>query len=249
MRKELIAGNWKMYKTSAEAVSYVEALKTALVERQEPVYLAVPFTAIHPCAEKAQGSHIVIGAQNMNDASEGAFTGEIAATMLKEAGAQFVLLGHSERRHIFKESNAFINRKVHQAIKENLIPFLCVGETKADREEGRAEEVVALQLKESLKGVTETQTESLVIAYEPVWAIGNGKPATAQEAQEMHAFVRKIAEEIWSTSTAEKLTLVYGGSVNPENAATMMQQPDIDGLLVGGASLSVETFTKIINYR
>jgi len=241
-RAPLIAGNWKMYKTVEEALSFFDTL----LEKRlgNPVYIAVPFTAIEACAVKTKGSFICIGAQNMNDASEGAFTGEIAAPMLQEAGASFVLLGHSERRHIFHEDNAFINKKVLKALESNLKPVLCVGETIEEREANQTEEVLEKQLKECLEGAS--FVEGVAVAYEPVWAIGTGKAATKEIAEEAHTFVRKVLEEIWGEENGQKVPLLYGGSVKVENAKDFLEQPHIDGLLVGGASLDAESFTKII---
>jgi triosephosphate isomerase (TIM) len=234
-RTPLIVGNWKMYKTIPEAVEFVETLAPLVADSQAEVYLAVPYTAIAPAVEAAAGSNIVIGAQNMNDSTEGAFTGEIAARMLVDAGAKFVVLGHSERRHVFGETDAFVNAKVKRAIADGLRPIVCVGETFEQREAGETNEVLQMQLEGSLAGIEELG--DLVVAYEPVWAIGTGHSATPKQAQKEHALLRKLVG---------KQTLLYGGSVNPENAAVLMAQPDIDGVLVGGASLSEISFSKIV---
>ncbi len=248
-RPVIIAGNWKMYKTIEEAVSYVETLAPMITKSQARVYLAVPFTAIHPAAVKVKElkAQVSIGAQNMNDASEGAFTGEIAARMLTDAGAQFVILGHSERRHIFKESSSFINRKVKQALASNLAVIVCVGETLEEREEGKTESVLKEQLEESLEGLSDADFAKIALAYEPVWAIGTGKVAKPADAQKAHAFLRSVVAEKWGEECADNLVIQYGGSVKPENAAKLIYQDDIDGLLVGGASLLPETFSEIIN--
>lgn len=247
-REKFIIGNWKMHKTIEEAVSFVAELVPLVQDCHDQVYLAVPFTAIHPAAEKAKGSRVIIGAQNMNDASEGAFTGEIAARMLIDAGAQFVILGHSERRHYFHETSEFINRKVKKAIKEGLQAIVCVGETSAEHEAGKSQEVVKEQLTATLAGLDERGMHQVMISYEPVWAIGTGDTATPEIAEEMHQFCRKVLAEVVNEAAAEFTQILYGGSVRPENAKQLMEQTDIDGLLVGGASLSLESFVKIVNY-
>lgn len=248
-RPVVIAGNWKMYKTINEAVDYVETLSPLIQKSQAAVYLAVPFTAIHPAASRVKelGSPIKIGAQNMNDASEGAFTGEIAARMLADAHAQFVILGHSERRHLFKEDNAFINRKVHRALAENLQPLLCIGETLEQREKRKMRDVLETQILQSLEGLREEALSKIIIAYEPVWAIGTGRVAQPRDAQTAHQFCREVVSEKWGSEAASRLQILYGGSVKPENARKLIEQEDIDGLLVGGASLSPLSFSQIIN--
>jgi len=245
-RDIIIAGNWKMYKTIPEAESFVERLAPAIKEIPLSVYLAVPFTAIYPVSSKADGTKITVGAQNMNDASEGAFTGEVAAKMLIDAGAKFVILGHSERRHIFGESNEFINRKVMAALESKLVPILCVGETLDQRKAGETDEVVRQQLTECLAGVTAKNVDSLVVAYEPVWAIGTGETATPGEVQKVHKLIRNILADLLDKKVASKTVLQYGGSVKPDNAKSFMDQPDVDGLLVGGASLTTESFAGIL---
>lgn len=246
-RPTVITGNWKMYKTIPEATAFIQELIPLVKKATVQVYLAVPFTALRAAADCAKKSPIVIGAQNMHDATEGAFTGEIAGRMLKDAGARFVILGHSERRRLFKESNAFINRKVKRALAEGLQPVVCIGETLEEREANQTEEVLSRQLLESLADVTDEQLEQLMIAYEPVWAIGSDRPATPEIAQEVQAQCRKKMAQQWGKAVAEKIVIQYGGSVNPENAHALLKQPDIDGLLIGGASLSVATFSEIIN--
>lgn len=245
-RTIVVAGNWKMYKTIDEALQFMDQLIPLVADTRAKVYVAVPFTAIHPTAAKAKGTSISVGAQNMNDASEGAFTGEIAALMLKEAGAHFVLLGHSERRQIFKESDAFINRKVKRALAEGIQPVVCVGETLEEREANRTEEVLARQLRESLEGISSAEFSQLVLAYEPVWAIGTGRTATPAQAQEAHAFCRRCITELWNPEVADSLSILYGGSVKPDNAKKLMEQEDIDGVLVGGASLDAHAFASIV---
>lgn len=235
-----------MYKTIEEAKTFVETLASLQHKSQAAVYIAVPFTAIAGVASKVEalGAPFVIGAQNMNDASEGAFTGEIAARMLKDAGAKFVILGHSERRHLFNETNEFINKKVKRALEEGIQPLLCVGETQEERNEGKTEAILEEQLLGSLKGVRKLR--NLVVAYEPVWAIGTGQVAEPNDAQQAHAFIRGVVREKWGEESAAQLAILYGGSVKPENAKDLLEQTDVNGLLVGGSSLSPEAFHKII---
>ncbi|MGE3954590.1 MAG: triose-phosphate isomerase [Parachlamydiales bacterium] len=244
MRETIIAGNWKMYKTVPEARAFLDELLPLVKGTQRTVVLAVPYTAIAPCAELAKGSGVAIGAQNMNDASEGAFTGEIAARMLVDAGATFVVLGHSERRHIFGESSAFVNKKVKQALKEGLRPIVCVGETLEERQGGRTEAVLERELLKSLAGVTKKQLAKVIVAYEPVWAIGTGHTATPEMAEQVHTFLRKVLDEKWSDSSGS-VPILYGGSVKPDNAHQLLAAEDVDGLLVGGASLTAESFYQI----
>jgi triosephosphate isomerase len=235
----MIIGNWKMHKTIAEAVAFVKALEQQLQPELPTPYLAIPFTAIRACASYAVRS--VVGAQNMHEATHGAFTGEISAPMLIDAGAHFVLLGHSERRHLMGETDAFIQRKLHRALETPLRPVLCVGETLDEHEADRASEVIVRQLEIALRGVEDLK--GLSIAYEPVWAIGTGKTATPEQAQQVHQCIRNWCQERWSAP----IPILYGGSVQPGNAASLLGQPDIDGLLVGGASLSLDSFLKILS--
>ncbi len=246
-RQVIIAGNWKMYKTIDEAVAFIQELLPLVKSSAARVYLAVPFTAIKSVAEAAKDSPIVIGAQNMNDASEGAFTGEIAGKMLVDAGAKFVILGHSERRRFFNETNGFINRKVKRALLDGLQVILCVGETHDQREEGKTHEVLKTQIEEALEGISSEQVESIILAYEPVWAIGSAQPASPETAEEAQAFCRKLVGEKWGEKAADQIVIQYGGSVKSDNAKEFLDQPDVDGLLVGGASLSAQEFAKIIN--
>ncbi len=247
-RTPVITGNWKMYKTIEEAVSFVKGLIPLIQDAPAKVYIAVPYTAIRPAADEAQDSSIVIGAQNMNDATEGAFTGEIAAKMLTDAGAKFVILGHSERRRLFNETNAFIHRKLEKALSEGLQPILCIGETAQERKEGKTEEVLKQQLEESLGSIRGDQMATTILAYEPVWAIGSGQPALPEEAQAMHHFCRHWISEKWGEEVAQQVIIQYGGSVQPKHAKNYMDQPDVDGLLVGGASLTLESFNQTIHY-
>jgi triosephosphate isomerase (TIM) len=243
-----IVGNWKMYKTSLEARSFISALAGGISSSGRRICLAVPFTALEGAAEAAEGTAIEIGAQNMHDQLEGAFTGEISAPMLKSSGARFVLLGHSERRQHFFESNPFIHSKLLSALKCGLTPILCVGELSHEREGGKHEEVLKLQLSECLKEITPSEALRVVIAYEPVWAIGTGKTATPEIAQATHKAIRLWLEERFGKEASDKIPLLYGGSVKPDNIEKLMSQADIDGVLVGGASLDVKSFAQIVNY-
>lgn len=246
-RRKMIVGNWKMYKTIEEGESFLSLLLPKLSNPTVDVWLAVPFTMIKNLSDEAKDSPVWIGAQNMNDATEGAFTGEIAGRMLKDAGAKFVILGHSERRLYFKESDEFIHRKVKRALKEKLIPLLCVGESLEARKEGKEHDVVSKQLKAALSDIPKEEASTLVIAYEPSWAIGTGNPATPEDLEKMHQIIRQILKEIWDEEIANTIKILYGGSVTEKNAQGFILQEDIDGLLVGGASLSPESFAEIIN--
>jgi len=247
-RQPIIAGNWKMYKTREEAISFIQELAPKVKEADVAIYLAVPFTDIFDAAKEAEETPIIIGAQNMSDATKGAFTGEVASDMLKSAGASFVLLGHSERRHIFGETDDFINRKVRRALEEDIQPFLCIGETEDQREKKQTEDILKNQIKSGLAAVTAEDAIKVVIAYEPVWAIGTGKTATPEIAQQAHAFIRSCLSEIFSKDIADKIRIIYGGSVKPGNISQLMEQEDIDGALVGGASLDASSFSQIVNY-
>ncbi len=247
-RIPLIAGNWKMYKTTAEAEEFISNLAEATGSAQRRIFLAVPFLAIEGAVKAADKTKITIGAQNMHDQQEGAFTGEVSGRMLKKSGAAFVILGHSERRQYFGESNAFIQRKLHRALVEGLMPILCVGELEKDRESGNYLNVLKAQLEECLQGLDAQQMTQITIAYEPIWAIGTGKTATPVIAQDVHSFIRNWLEMRYGIDCAEHVCLIYGGSVKPDNIVLLMQQTDIDGVLVGGSSLEAKTFAQIVNY-
>jgi triosephosphate isomerase len=242
MREKYIIGNWKMYKTVQETVTFVRGLLEA--DLKQTVYIAVPFTAISEAAALAKKSNVVIGAQNMNDANVGAYTGEIAGVMLKSAGAEFVLIGHSERRLYFKESNEFINRKLLRALEDKLLPVLCIGETFEEKEMGQTEQVLRTQLEIGLANLD--PSKKIVIAYEPVWAIGTGKTATPELANQIQEFIRNTIGELFSPEFGETTSILYGGSVNGGNAEALTKEPNIDGVLVGGASLSLESFIQIV---
>ncbi len=247
MRRQFIAGNWKMNTNRASAAALAEGVAKAAAP-VEGVDIAVcpPSCYLETVGKALAGSKVGLGAQNMYHEKDGAFTGELSAAMLVDIGCKYVILGHSERRHILGETDAAINKKVHAALAAGLTPIVCVGELLADREEGKTLGVIQCQFAGSLAGLTAEQMAKTVIAYEPVWAIGTGKVATPLQAEEVHLALRKIIAEHYNVSTAEGVVIQYGGSVKPENAAELLGQPNIDGALVGGASLKVEQFRGII---
>jgi triosephosphate isomerase len=246
-RKLIIAGNWKMNKTVAESLALVRGLKIELANIKEvDIVIAPPFTALSEVSKAALDSHIRLGAQNMSEHNYGAFTGEIAAGMLKEFSVRYVILGHSERRQYQKESDELIAKKAAAAHAASLKPIVCVGETLAEREGGQTEKVLETQVRGSLAGLSPEQIRETIVAYEPVWAIGTGKTATTAQAQEAHAFIRKIMASLFDETVARQVRIQYGGSVKPANARELMSQPDVDGALVGGASLDVRNFSDII---
>lgn len=240
--EKMIVANWKMNGTIEDAIAFCKAMPSL----NQMLYLALPFTCLHPSAA-LEIPLLQIGAQNMHNQLEGAYTGEISAIQLKDAKADFVLLGHSERRHIFKEDDSFINLKVLRALEEELYAIVCVGETLIQRQNKQTEEVLKNQLLKTLERVDHLQMGKIAIAYEPVWAIGSGEPATAQMIQQVHYYLRKVINETWGIEVAEKTPILYGGSVSETNVQEIVQQPDVDGVLVGGASLKADSFIKIIN--
>ena len=247
MRIPFIAGNWKMYKTVVETVKYVKELR-GLVKDIEGVeiVLAPPFTAVHAAAEAARNSNVGIAAQDVYWEGEGAFTGEISTSMIREAGAEYVIIGHSERRTLFGETDTTVNQKVIAAFAAGLAPIACVGETLDQRERHETFDVLDRQIRQGLDAVTSDQIGQLVIAYEPVWAIGTGRNATAAQAAEAHAHIRKRLRQSFGPDAAELCHVIYGGSVKPENIVDLIAQPDVDGALVGGASLDVRSFLEIV---
>lgn len=247
-RDLIVIGNWKMHKTAREAIQAIEQLVPNIQGYSARVLLALPFTAIAPAAFALKQTNIWIGAQNMHDAREGAFTGEISSLMLKEAGARFVLLGHSERRQLFGETDEWIGRKIVRALQDDLQVIFCVGETLEEREEGRTEEVLQRQIRVGLELVPKEQAKNIMLAYEPVWAIGSGKSATPKLAEEVHAFCRKCLREQFGKAKADLIPILYGGSVKPDNVKQLVLQKEIDGVLVGGASLDPEVFAQIIQH-
>jgi triosephosphate isomerase len=248
MRLKVIAGNWKMNKDLNESAELINGLKSKLAALPNGVKAIVcpPFISLALAKELLKGSPIELGAQNMYHEDEGAFTGEVSAKMLKSVGCQYVILGHSERRQYFKESDEFINTKAKKALASGLIPIICVGETLQEREKNITNQVVTNQITGCLKGITVSDVEKSIIAYEPVWAIGTGKVATPQQAQDVHKLIRTLLGQLYSSATAEKVVIQYGGSVKPDNAKELLHQPDIDGALVGGACLKADSFAAIV---
>lgn len=249
MRKTIIAGNWKMYKTIAEAIELANGVKRELFKTDfgaVQVVLCPVFTALSEVSEVLNESSIGLGAQDAYWLDEGAFTGEVSVKMLKDAGCSFVIIGHSERRQFFAETNETVNKKVKAVLACGLTPIMCVGETLAEREKNLTFKVLQDHVTGGLKDITADQASGIVIAYEPVWAIGTGKTATPAQAQEAHAYIRELLEKMYNKEVAGQMRIQYGGSVKPENTAELLAQPDIDGALVGGASLKVDSFTAII---
>ncbi len=238
--------NWKMYKTARQATDYVEKLSPKIQCCKTNVYLAVPFTSIFSVSAFAKETCLSIGAQNMSDAKEGAFTGEVASFMLKEAGASFVLLGHSERRVLFGETNECIHRKVLRALQDDIRPILCIGETKKERDESRTEEVIEGEIVVALSEIPKEDAARLILAYEPVWAIGTGAVPTSSMIEKVHAYCRTVLGKLFGQKTAEKIPILYGGSINPSNVESIVSLKDVDGVLVGGASLDPEIFSQIV---
>jgi triosephosphate isomerase len=251
MRKPVIAGNWKMYKTLSESVETALALKPLVANANHcEVVIAPVFTALKTVCDRLEGSNLKVSAQDCStEKEEGAHTGEVAAFMLRDVGARYVIVGHSERRQFYSETDEQVNRKVHAGLAAGLTVIMCVGETLAQREEGIAENVVSAQLVGGLSGLTPSDLDRIIVAYEPVWAIGTGRTATPEQAQEMHAFIRRVFADRHSSGAADALRILYGGSVKPDNIQGLMAQADIDGALVGGASLKADSFAQIVNYR
>ena len=247
-KKPFIVGNWKMNLTLAEGVEFAKSLGNNLHGKNEIMCgICPPFIFLKDISKVLEGSGICMGAQNIHSEINGAYTGEISALMVKEAGCTHVLIGHSERRHLFGEIDSFINAKIKTALSVNLKPIFCIGETLTEREEGRTEYVVKNQLKNGLPGIDNNYVEELVIAYEPVWAIGTGKTASPVQANEVHSFIRGFLADEYGKDIANKVYIQYGGSVKPENTKELIAQPEIDGLLVGGASIKLGSFLKIID--
>lgn len=246
MRRPIVAGNWKMYKTVADAVTLVTALKRELgTWDAADVVLCPPFTALHAVGQLLAGSRLALGAQNMYSKEEGAFTGEISPVMLKEVQCRYVILGHSERREKFGETDVTVNEKVKLALKTGLTPIVCVGERLEQRDSGQTQAVVRQQVAASLAGLGGDLVR-VIVAYEPVWAIGSGRTATPAQAQEVHALIRELLASLGGTATAQAVRIQYGGSVKPENAVEIFAQPDVDGGLIGGAALKADSFTAIV---
>jgi triosephosphate isomerase len=251
MRKPVIAGNWKMYKTVSDSVATAVALKPLVANANHcEIVIAPVFTALKSVADRLEGSNIHVSAQNCGtEPNEGAFTGEVAAFMIREAGCSHVIVGHSERRQYYFETDEIVSSKARSGLAAGLTVIVCVGETLQQRDAGKALDVVKAQLIGSLSGLTASDLDRIIVAYEPVWAIGTGRTATPEQAQEMHAFIRRVFAERHSPGAADALRILYGGSVKPDNIAGLMKQPDIDGALVGGASLKPESFAEIVTYN
>jgi triosephosphate isomerase (TIM) len=251
MRKPVIAGNWKMYKLLNEAVDTALALKPLVTNANHcEVVIAPVFTAVKAVADRLEGSNIRVAAQDCAaESKHGAHTGEVAADMIRDAGCSHVIIGHSERRQFYGETDATVNAKTKSAIRAGLTAIVCVGETLAEREAGNAEEIVQTQIIKGLDGLTVADTERIIIAYEPVWAIGTGKTATPEQAQEMHGVIRQTLAGSHGKNVADGMRILYGGSVKPDNISELMSKEDVDGALVGGASLEPDSFSKIVNYR
>ena len=247
MRTPFIAGNWKMFKTVQETAAFVTDLRAAVKDAKGvQVIVGPPFTAIHAAAQAARGSNIEVSAQNLHAEKHGAFTGEISAGMIKEAGATYVIIGHSERRQLFGETDAIVNRKTQSAIAQGLTPIMCIGETLEERERNETLAVLDRQIKGGLDGITADQVAALIVAYEPVWAIGTGRVATSAQAGEAHAHIRTRLRQWFGGDAADKCRVIYGGSVKPDNIRELIAEPDVDGALVGGASLDVKSFAAIV---
>ena len=247
MRKPLIAGNWKMFKTVQDAMGFTKELRGIVQDVHDvDIVIAPPFTAVHAAAEAARGSNVAVSSQDVYWEKEGAFTGEVSAGMVKEAGAAYAIIGHSERRRLFGETDAQVNRKVRATLGAGLTPIVCVGETLEEREANQTLDVLDRQIKDGLDGLAADQVTALVVAYEPVWAIGTGRVATTAQAEEAHAHIRTRLRQWFGGAAAEQTRILYGGSVKPDNIKELIAQPDVDGALVGGASLDVNGFAQIV---
>jgi triosephosphate isomerase len=249
MRRPLIAGNWKMYKTVPEAVGLATEIRNGATRRDVDIVLGPPATALHAVVGSVKGTAIGVAAQNMHPENEGAYTGEVSPLMLKDAGCTHVILGHSERRQLFGETDEGVARKTEAAFRHGLTPIVCVGELLAERESDRTREVVERQTERALRGLDADAVARLVLAYEPVWAIGTGRTATPQQAQEVHAFIRGLVARSHGDAAAAALRILYGGSVKPDNIGALMAEADVDGALVGGASLTAASFLKIVDFK
>jgi triosephosphate isomerase len=248
MRKKIVAGNWKMFNNLSQSIALISEIKQELanIKPNCEVVICPPFTSLETASTLIKDSTIAVGAQNMYFEDSGAYTGEISADMLLSVGCKYVILGHSERRTIFKESDEMINKKIKKALSKGLKPIFCIGETLQEREDNRTEKVIEVQVRSGLAGISAESFKDVVIAYEPVWAIGTGKTATPQQAEEVHKFIRNLLTEMYGKEIAENTVIQYGGSVKPENAKDLLSQPNIDGALVGGACLKAASFVEII---
>ncbi|MDD2216801.1 MAG: triose-phosphate isomerase [Eubacteriales bacterium] len=248
MRKPFIAGNWKMYKTTKQARQFAEKFKEIYVKNDIKVAICAPYTHLAILKDAFEGTGVAVAAQNMHFESEGAFTGEISAAMLKDLGVEYCIIGHSERRQYFAETDQSVNKKLHKAFETGILPIMCIGETLEEREAGQEKEIVKRQLSEGLAGISGEYMKELTVAYEPVWAIGTGRTATPEQANEMCGFIRDVIEELYDDGVACDVVIQYGGSVKPGNATEIMSMEEIDGALVGGASLNPSDFLEIVNF-
>lgn len=248
MRKPIIAGNWKMNLSIAEGVKFVADIKDAVKDTEVEVVICAPFTFLKDMVEVTKGTNIKIAAQNMHFEASGAYTGEVSADMLKEVGVTHVVIGHSERRQYFAETDETVNKKVKAALAAGLVPIMCCGETLEEREAGETKNVCKVQTVEGLKGISAEDMPKVVIAYEPIWAIGTGKTASAQDANDVIAYIRTVLVDLYGDAVSEEVRIQYGGSVKPENVEEIMNEADIDGALVGGASVKADSFISLVNF-
>lgn len=249
MRKKIIAGNWKMYKTVSEAVDLVKKIIPLVKDSEAEVVVCPNYVCLSEVAKLLPGTNVALGAQDLYWEKEGAFTGKVSGPMLKSVGADFVIIGHSEQRSYFHETNETVNKKVKAALEHGLRPIVCVGEVLAERESGKTEQVVRNHVEGAFAGISEQDLRKCVIAYEPVWAIGTGKTASPEQAQEVHAFIRGLLSRMYNKTVAQEIQIQYGGSMKPENAKDLLSQPDIDGGLIGGAALKADSFAGIVNFK
>ncbi len=249
MRRKIIAGNWKMNMLPNEAIKFIDEIAPLVKDTKNEVVLCVPYIDLFYSLLTAQNTNIKIGAQNMHQEEKGAYTGEVSAEMLKSIGVEYVIIGHSERRQYYNETDKSVNEKIKSALKNELKPIVCVGETLEQKEEGKTEEIITKQVELALEGLEKEQVEKVIVAYEPIWAIGTGKTATKEDANSNIKCIRNKIADIYGQNTADKVIILYGGSVKASNSKELFEMSDIDGALVGGASLKVEEFSKIVNYQ
>ncbi len=248
MRKPIIAGNWKMNKTIAESLEFAKAIESASISQNVDAVICAPFLSLQPLVDALKNTSVKIGAQNMHFEESGAFTGEVSASMLKEIGVEYVIIGHSERRQYFAETDETVNKKTIKALSADLTPIVCVGESLEERESDKTNAILEVQVKNGLQNISAGDIAKVVIAYEPIWAIGTGKTATSEQANEACAFIRSVLAELFGKEASEQVRIQYGGSVKPSNIKEIMEQSDIDGALVGGASLLSEDYLQLVNY-
>lgn len=248
MRKPIIAGNWKMHKTISEGVAFIDAVKNEIVNTDIEALVCAPFTLLPSLVEAAKGTNVKIGAQNMHFEDKGAFTGEVSADMLLDLGVTHVIIGHSERRQYFGETDETVNKKALKALSKGLTPIVCCGETLEQREAGETKALCKMQIEKAFEGISASDAPKVVVAYEPIWAIGTGKTASSQDANDVIAYIREVLEAVYSDEVSEEIRIQYGGSVKPSNIEEIMNEADIDGALVGGASLEPSDFVQLVNF-